>query len=723
MINKTISVIKNTYMKDSYKLLFTVLLALSLMFNESSFAQSKTFYDLFSLSEDNSTLNTTLLQKLLHSAVLLNVNTSALNEICENKYSDISLSIPYPEGRSVIFNLKRFDIVAPGAKLVLRTANGNEEVSWLDYGVTYTGNLDGDTKSFVVINITREKVTGLMSDAMDNYVIGILKDELGNDAGSHVLYKESDVRSENNFNCESNDMISPEAVEKMKKDILEQINDSSPNDLLEAKIAIDVDNITYNSFSGSVQITTNFIVSVMSAVSAMFLKEVNVKLTISYLRIWTVPDPYTGGNLSVVLDQFTAEWNANQGSVQRTVAHLISTRSNFLGGAANYNVLCNNNNGYGFTVTRNNFQPLPSYFWNVFAVTHEFGHNFGPNHTHNCSWIGGPIDTCWTVEGGCYNGPLFPKTGTIMSYCHQNGSISLVQGFGPQPRALIRSRAEAANCIQNSSRNIVLGYPNGLETFRKGRSIQIYWGTSLSSGNFNIELSTNNGSSWQTIQNNIPAAQRVFDWAIPDVSLTTQAKVRIINSANPAEGDTSDAAFTIQTYLNPFNITIGLEGFWNGSVQVPDTVRLYFRSNAAPYNIMDSSKVFLNSAGNIAGGISNTTGGNYFIQAKHRNAVETWSSAPVNFTTSTTTYNFTTLQSRAYGNNQILKSGKWCFYSGDVIQQGSIDLSDVVSVYNDAGNFLTGYQAADVNGDNIIDLNDVLLTHNNSVNFVGTIKP
>ncbi|MBK8552462.1 MAG: hypothetical protein IPL53_15880 [Ignavibacteria bacterium] len=87
-----------------------------------------------------------------------------------------------------------------------------------------------------------------------------------------------------------------------------------------------------------------------------------------------------------------------------------------------------------------------------------------------------------------------------MSYCHQAGSVSLIQGFGPQPRALIRSRAEAANCIQNSSRNIVLGYPNGLETFRKGRSIQIYWGTSLSSGNVNIELSTNNGSSWQTIQ-------------------------------------------------------------------------------------------------------------------------------------------------------------------------------------------------------------------------------
>ncbi|MBK8552461.1 MAG: hypothetical protein IPL53_15875 [Ignavibacteria bacterium] len=239
-------------------------------------------------------------------------------------------------------------------------------MSWIDYGVTYAGNLSGDSKTFVVINITREKVTGLLSDAFDNYVIGILKDENGNDAGSHVLYKEgNNIQSENTFNCESNDMISPEAVEKMRNDITEQMNDSSPNDLLEANIAIDVDNITYNNFSGSMQNTTNFIVSVMSAVSAMFLKEVNVKLTISYLRIWTVPDPYTGGNSSVIFDQFKAEWNANQGSVQRTVAHLISTRSNFLGGIGNINVLCNTNNGYAFTVTWNNFQPLPHISGNV----------------------------------------------------------------------------------------------------------------------------------------------------------------------------------------------------------------------------------------------------------------------------------------------------------------------------------------------------------------------
>ncbi|MBK8552463.1 MAG: hypothetical protein IPL53_15885 [Ignavibacteria bacterium] len=103
---------------------------------------------------------------------------------------------------------------------------------------------------------------------------------------------------------------------------------------------------------------------------------------------------------------------------------------------------------------------------------------------------------------------------------------------------------------------------------------------------------------------------------------------------------------------------------------MPDTVRLYFRSSAAPYNIMDSSKVFLNTAGNIVGGMSNTTGGNYFIQAKHRNAVETWSSAPVNFRLLQLLIT-STLQTRAWKQSD-LKICKMVFFSGDVNQQGAL---------------------------------------------------
>lgn len=140
-----------------------------------------------------------------------------------------------------------------------------------------------------------------------------------------------------------------------------------------------------------------------------------------------------------------------------------------------------------------------------------------------------------------------------MSYCHLNGSISLVKGFGPLPKAVLRSGAENAGCMFVSPRDLVVGYPNGGETFRTGNSTQIYWGTSLT-GNVNIELSTNNGASWQVIQNNVDGTSRIYDWILPSVNSTSQAKIRILSSSNPSVGDTCDASFTIILSYLPFNV-------------------------------------------------------------------------------------------------------------------------------------------------------------------------
>lgn len=169
--------------------------------------------------------------------------------------------------------------------------------------------------------------------------------------------------------------------------------------------------------------------------------------------------------------------------------------------------------------------------------------------------------------------------------------------------------------------------------------------------------------------------------------------------------------------------TFGIEGMWNGATQVQDTVRFYLRNNVSPYGIKDSSIAYLNSSGNGIAYFS-APGGNFYMQTLHRSALETWSASALSFTPgSTTVYDFTTAQTQTYGNNSVLTSGRYCSYSGEVYKDGSIDLSDIILIFNDASVFTTGYTATDVNGDNIVDLSDLVITYNNAANFVTVSRP
>ncbi|MCB0728565.1 MAG: hypothetical protein KDD00_13975 [Ignavibacteriae bacterium] len=79
--------------------------------------------------------------------------------------------------------------------------------------------------------------------------------------------------------------------------------------------------------------------------------------------------------------------------------------------------------------------------------------------------------------------------------------------------------------------------------------------------------------------------------------------------------------------------------------------------------------------------------------------------------------------SRAYGSNQVLKGNKYCFFGGEVIKDGVVDLSDIVQAGNDATTFESGYTNSDVNGDMLVDLSDVVFVQNNSTQFVTSITP
>ncbi len=178
------------------------------------------------------------------------------------------------------------------------------------------------------------------------------------------------------------------------------------------------------------------------------------------------------------------------------------------------------------------------------------------------------------------------------------------------------------------------------------------------------------------------------------------------------------------------NLTAYLEGFYNSStdLMVRDTVRAYLRNSSSPYALVDSGKVYLSTTGTGSISYNNAADGiNYFIQMKHRNALETWSQSPgQSFSGGILNYDFTTDSTKAYGNNETLVDNgpnKFAFYEGDVNHNGVVALSDIIQTYNDAGIFLTGYIISDLNGDNIVNLNDVIIAYNNASRFVVLLSP
>lgn len=178
-------------------------------------------------------------------------------------------------------------------------------------------------------------------------------------------------------------------------------------------------------------------------------------------------------------------------------------------------------------------------------------------------------------------------------------------------------------------------------------------------------------------------------------------------------------------YLESLELNAKLEGFWDGNEMNEDTVTVLVRAPLSPYNIADSAKVLLNSNGYALVNFLNISSGvYYYLVVKHRNSIETWSKSVMQFVTGDPiSYDFTTSKTKAYGDNMKFKTGEYCFYSGDVNQNGLIDLTDVTLVNNNSIVFASGYLTTDVTGDNLTDLSDLVLTNNNSNAFIVKMRP
>ncbi len=197
----------------------------------------------------------------------------------------------------------------------------------------------------------------------------------------------------------------------------------------------------------------------------------------------------------------------------------------------------------------------------------------------------------------------------------------------------------------------------------------------------------------------------------------------------PCGTATSSAIFSSSITLN---LKVLIEGFTTtaGTMRLPlgtscDSLRVYLASSTSPYGIIYSSNGTINATGN---GVFNFSGaamsGSFYIVVKHRNSLETWSGAPILMPSTTNYFDFTTGITQAYGSNLInIGSGKYAIRSGDVNQNGVIDINDYTAVHTALLTLSSGYLVNDLTGDNLIESTDYSLVETNSQAGLMVRKP
>lgn len=195
---------------------------------------------------------------------------------------------------------------------------------------------------------------------------------------------------------------------------------------------------------------------------------------------------------------------------------------------------------------------------------------------------------------------------------------------------------------------------------------------------------------------------------------------------------TVSAAGNIYKFYKPLKtlrLNALLEGLYSNikNSMIKDTVSVYIRSQTAPYQLIDSSRSLLDSTGFGTFNFSNASNSvPYYIIFRHRNSLEVWSKSGHSFVSDNLSYNFTLDPSMTFGNNAIQVDDspiKYAIYSGDVDQNGIIDLDDVVLVSNDANLFNSGYVSSDLNGNKYVELSDIIYAFNNANDFIHRIIP
>ena len=145
-----------------------------------------------------------------------------------------------------------------------------------------------------------------------------------------------------------------------------------------------------------------------------------------------------------------------------------------------------------------------------------------------------------------------------------------------------------------------------------------------------------------------------------------------------------------------------------------DTVILCLANTLSPYEILYQDTSILKKNGDAVFMFPKSLiGQSFYYILKHRNSLQIWSATP-QLLDSMNFYSFTRSTFSTLGLNiRILNDGKCAMYSGDINQDGIIDVSDFTILENSLNQTPLQYDISDLTGDGIVESADYSIVENN----------
>lgn len=395
---------------------------------------NKTFVPYHFFSEEKSNQKQHLYDAAAEGITVMKLNKTEIQRINTERPNTLEMSFPF-EGKNITLELVKNNFFTNDFKV-------NTDKGFANYtpGVYYQGIVKGDNNSIVAISFFNDDVVGVTSiEDIGNIVIGKAKN-----SEDFVSYNDQKLKGSNPFSCGADELLENQKNTTPSYDPKMMTVKKTDNCV---RIYYEAGYGPYTQNGSNVTTTTNWVTAMHNNISTLYTND-GITVALSQIFVWTTTDPYSG-TPSEILNQFRTTRTTFNGDVAQLIRNPATTSIAYV------NALCG---AYKYSYSGVNFtySNVPTYSWNIEAMTHEIGHNLGSPHTHDCSWNGDNtrIDGCGPASGNagngtCAAGPLPTGGGTIMSYCHLLGSVGInfTKGFGPQPGALIRNTINSKGCL------------------------------------------------------------------------------------------------------------------------------------------------------------------------------------------------------------------------------------------------------------------------------------